>query len=75
MVFFPTTSPRLKECSWINSYNVVNIYYDDKNNTSKINFINNKVICFNVSLNILNNQLLKSYVLESKIKKNIVQNV
>ncbi len=75
MVFFPTTSPRLKECSWINSYNVVNIYYDVKNNTSKINFINNKVICFNVSLNILNNQLLKSYVLESKIKKNIVQNV
>ena len=75
MVFFPTTSPRLKECSWVNSNNISNIYFDNKSNTSKVNFINNKVISLNVSINILNNQLLKSYILDSKIKKNIVQKV
>ena len=75
MVFFPTSSPRLKDCSWINSYNVSTIYYDDKSNTSKIKFVNDKHISFNVSLNILTNQLFKSSILESKIKKNKVLNV
>ena len=70
MVFFPTSSPRLKKCSWVNSYNVINVFYDFKTKTSKVNFINNKTIGFDVSLNILSNQFLKASVLESIIKKN-----
>ena len=70
MVFFPTSSPRLKECAWVNSYNVIKIYTDEKSNTTKIKFINEKKLSFNVSLNILTNQLFRASVLESRIKKN-----
>ena len=70
IVLFPTTSPRLRKCSWINSDNVININYNNVNKCSVINFINDKNILFNTSYNILNNQLLKSTLLSAKIIKN-----
>lgn len=75
MIFFPTTSPRLKECSWINLDNVINVNYDDKTNKSRVNFDNDFNLYFNVSVNILNNQLIRASFLDSKLKKNKVQKV
>ena len=75
MIFFPTTSPRLKECSWINLDNVINVNYDDKANKSRVNFDNNFNLYFNVSVNVLNNQLIRASFLDSKLKKNKVQKV
>ena len=75
MIFFPTSSPRLKDCAWINSYNVLNIYYDSKSNSTKIQFTNDKNISFNISLNVLSNQLSRASILESRIKKNKVLKV
>lgn len=75
IIFFPTTSPRLKKCSWINLDNVITINYNKVNKCSIINFINNKNIEFHTSFNILNNQLLKSTLLSAKIIKNKGQKV
>ena len=65
LLFFPTTSPRLKECSWINLYNKFE-------RTTQIVFNNNKYIDFRISKNILNNQILKASFLDAKLKRNKV---
>ena len=75
IIVFPTLSPRLNTCCWINSINVKSINYNKKINSSIINFINNKSITFDISLNVLNNQLIKSLILSTKIIKNKGQNV
>lgn len=63
LVFFPTTSPRLKECSWISLDNV------DKcipyHNESIIKFLNNLKIRVEISPKIINNQILRATRLES----------
>lgn len=70
-VFFPTTSPRNKACSWINLFNVLTVKKRNKDD-SNILFINNKSINFNISCNKLNHQLLQAYYLAAKIKQNRV---
>lgn len=75
MVFFPTCSPRLKSCSWINLYNVNTVYFDNKTNTSKVNFINDKNLSFNISINVLSNQLNRASILDYNIRKNKSLNV
>ena len=75
LVFFPTTSPRLKECSWISLNNLKNIKYDNLEHSTKVNFINNKNIDFKLSKNVLNNQILKANLLDAQIRKNKVENV
>ena len=69
-VFFPTSSPRLKNVSWINLDNVEYAYKDKTNN--KIMFSNGISIPINTSLNVLNNQILRATRLSSKIIKNNV---
>ena len=72
MVLFPTSSPRLSTCSWINLSNIKSINYSHKNNKSIINFNNDKYLYFNISKNILSNQYYKSVILEAKLNKNMV---
>ena len=72
LLFFPTTSPRLKECSWINLYNIKTVNYDKFERTTQIVFNNNKYIDFRISKNILNNQILKASFLDAKLKRNKV---
>ena len=67
IIFFPTCSARLKECSWINAGNISNIY--KKKDRCLVEFYNKETLEFDISYNIMNNQLSKSLLLEKKFKK------
>lgn len=67
IIFFPTCSPRLKDCSWICVNNILKIKSKNKDNTI-IEFINDESIDFNISYNILQNQYLKSLSLSMAYK-------
>ena len=69
IIFFPTSSPRLKKCCWVSLNNIESYYYDFEKNTCIIIFDNNEKIEFDMSYCILNNQILKSHRLESIINK------
>ena len=72
IIFFPTSSPRLKDCAWI-SLNNVNRYFA-KDNQILIEFMNKETLELPISYNILNNQILKASKLESSIRKRIHHN-
>lgn len=62
IIFFPIISPRLKHCIWISLKNVQKI--ETHMNSTKITFQNGQSIYTHVSLESLNNQLLKSIKLD-----------
>lgn len=68
LVFFPTSSPRLKKCAWISLNNINTYYYDKLINKSVVKFMNDETIAFSMSYNILNNQILKANRLEYVIR-------
>ena len=67
IIFFLTCSPRLKEWYWINVGNISNIY--KKKDRCLVEFYNKETLEFDISYNIMNNQLSKSLLLEKKFKK------
>ena len=69
VIFFPTTSPRLKECAWI-SLNNINKFYE-KENKIFVEFLNKETIEISVSENVIKNQILKASLLESSIRKRV----
>lgn len=69
IVFFPTTSPRLKKCAWISLNNIDFYYYDDNLKRSVIKFLNDESIEFSLSYNVMNNQILKANRLEYILRK------
>ena len=69
LIFFPTSSPRLKNCCWVSLNNIESYYYDYEKNTCVIIFDNHEQIEFDISFCVLNNQILKSHRLESIINK------
>ena len=65
-VFFPTCSPRQRECAWINAGNIDRIKaLEDK---CQIEFLNNENLEIDASYRIINNQYLKSLSLENTFK-------
>lgn len=66
IIFFPTISPRLKECQWISLKNVEK--YIKNGFMSKIIFKNGKEIELDISYSSLENQILRSTRLESIIR-------
>lgn len=69
LIFFPTSSPRLKSVAWISMRNVDKVYYNALKHVTTITFCNDIIIEVNASLNIINNQLFKSMQLEAFLKK------
>lgn len=65
-IFFPTSSPRLQDCSWINVNNIINIY--PKEEKCLIEFQNKELIEVNTSYHIIKNQYFKSLSLEKALK-------
>lgn len=63
IVFFPTSSPRLKDCCWISLNNIDNS--KSCGNFSIIEFNNESKLRVNVSSHIINSQVLKAARLES----------
>lgn len=67
LIFFPTCSPRIKDCAWISLNNIESYKpYDDE---SLITFNNNFVLKVNVSNQIIDHQVLRSTRLESVLHK------
>lgn len=70
IIFFPTTSPRLEDCSWI-SLNNIKDYFKSKEG-SHIIFKNDSIININVSIFVIESQILRasrlSTVLQSRKK-------
>lgn len=69
MIYFPTESPRLNSCSWINFNKIKN--YVNNNGKATIIFDNNRVLDLNISYGILDNQVLRSSKLESILRKRL----
>ena len=65
-IFFPTCSPRLKECAWINSSNVNRIINQDEK--CRIFFLNDESLEINATYRIIKNQYLKSLALKTSFK-------
>ena len=67
IIFFPTSSPRLRECGWISLNNLES--NKQVGDFSQITFFNNLKVNLNVSNRIINNQILRSTRLESIARK------
>ncbi len=67
IIFFPTSSPRTNDCSWISLGNIDS--YTPYADESIIRFNNNLTLHVNVSNKIIDNQVLRSTRLESVVKK------
>lgn len=67
VVLFPTCSPKLENCIWICVNNVEN--YIKNNKASVIKFTNGISSELNISINTLENQILRATMLLMKLKK------
>lgn len=65
IIFFPTSSVRNKQSTWIALNKIHN--YQRKNNISEITFKNNKKISLNISFYSLDNQICRAIILKSKL--------
>jgi len=66
IIFFPTSSPRLKKCCWI-SLNNLERYYN-KNNKVILEFKNKQKIALNLSYGVIDNQILRATRLEAVLR-------
>ncbi len=71
MIFFPTTSPKVKSCSWLR-FNKIKCYYY-KNNHLVVEFKNGDKILLNISYDMINNQVLRATRLESVLRERKIQ--
>lgn len=67
IIFFPTSSPRFENCSWISLNNIDR--YIKRNNVSSIYFKNGLIIDLEISYSSLENQILRANLLESKLRQ------
>lgn len=67
MIYFPTTSPRLRECMWISLRHILS--YEEKNGKSIVLFDNGQKLQINMSYGSFDNQYLRATKLESILKK------
>ena len=74
IIFFPTSSPRHKTCSWLRSSKIDNYYYSG--NKLIVQFKNGEKVVIDASYGVIDNQLIRSMKLEMalrgrKLEKNI----
>lgn len=69
IIFFPTSSPRLKSVAWVNSMRINDIFYNHAKKKTNIIFANGVMLEFGVSFNIINNQILRAARLEHCLRK------
>lgn len=65
IIFFPTSSTRNKQSSWIALNKIKN--YNKKNYNSEILFKNNDKLDLDISVNSLENQIVRATMLKSKL--------
>ncbi len=65
-IFFPTCSPRLKDCAWINLDNVDKVInLEDK---CQVEFLNKEKLDFDSTYRVINNQYLRSLSLKNSFQ-------
>ncbi|MBR4830392.1 MAG: competence protein ComK [Bacilli bacterium] len=69
IICFPTASPRQNECAWV-ILNPIKNFYGDSNSTNII-FDNNLVYNITISIASFENQISRSYRLESILRKRL----
>ncbi len=69
LIFFPTLSPRQKSCAWVSLNNIDRLFVNPKNEKVFILFMNKETIEFDISLNIMKNQVYRASMLDSSIRK------
>ena len=67
LIFFPTKSPRLKNCSWLRYNKIKSMYYH--NGLLYIEFKNGFKIGLDSSYEVINNQILRSARLETILRE------
>ena len=67
VIFFPTSSSRLNDCSWVRNKYIKN-YKKVIDNKVELELINNSKITINCSYETINNQILRSSRLESILR-------
>lgn len=67
LIFFPTTSPRMKECIWISLNHIED--YTKKDCATFIHFKNGHSLELEISYGSLENQILRATRLESILRK------
>lgn len=67
IIFFPTSSPRFNNCSWISLKNINN--YIKNNNGVIVNFKNGLDLEFNLSIFSFENQVFRALRLENILKR------
>lgn len=67
IIYFPSTSPRLAECSWFALSYILD--YKDSNGKSKIYFENGESLTVDISIGSFDNQYLRATKLESILRK------
>ncbi len=66
LIFFPTSSPRFDNCTWISLKHVNNYLKNDRN--SLVSFKNGETLELNISYGSLENQVLRATRLESILR-------
>lgn len=67
IIYFPTTSPRLKECSWFSLNHIKS--YESKEGKTLIFFENGEKLVVNISYGSFDNQFLRAAKLETTLIK------
>ena len=76
LLFFPTSAPNSEKCVWI-SYNNVDRYAKEDNNTTKIYFKSGKVLNISASYTTIDSQITKCIKIEkylSDMFKKVMKN-
>lgn len=71
IIFFPTSSPKRGNCTWIRANKIKSMYY--RNHRLVVEFKNGDKIMLNSSYDIINNQILRSSLLESILRTRKLQ--
>lgn len=74
LIYFPTTSPRLKTCSWF-ALKYIKDYRRHINNHIIITLENNTEIELDISIGSFDNQFLRATKLESILRKRILKEI
>lgn len=69
LIFFPTSSPKSKNCIWVSLNHILNYKQGKKEKTTEIEFKNGKKIEINASIGSINNQVLRASRLDLLIRE------
>ncbi len=71
IIFFPTSSPRSKSCSWLRSSKINNYYY--RGGKLIVEFTNGDKVIVDASYGVIDNQIIRAMKLEMALRSRKLQ--